>query len=57
MLAACTGAVGSHDPVKVGLDISGKSGTFLFDTTVRGNSNAGHFFEDGPRGNGIIGRC
>jgi mono/diheme cytochrome c family protein len=43
------------DPIKVGLDISGKSGTFLFNTSVRGNSNAGHSFEDGPRGNGIIG--
>jgi hypothetical protein len=43
------------DPVKVGLDTSGKSGTFLLDTTLRGNSNAGHSFEDGPRGNGIIG--
>ena len=43
------------DPVKVGLDTSGKSGTFLVDTTLRGNSNAGHSFEDGPRGNGIIG--
>jgi hypothetical protein len=43
------------DPVKVGLDISGGSGTFLMDTSVRGNSNAGHSFEDGVRGNGIIG--
>jgi len=43
------------DPVKVGLDISGKSGSFLLDTTERGNSNAGHSFENGPRGNGVIG--
>ena len=43
------------DPVKVGLDTSGKSGTFLVDTTLRGNSNAGHSFENGPRGNGVIG--
>lgn len=43
------------DPVKVGLDTSGKSGSFLLDTSVRGNSNAGHSFEDGPRGNGVIG--
>ena len=43
------------DPVKVGLDTSGKSGTFLLDTELRGNSNAGHSFENGPRGNGIIG--
>jgi hypothetical protein len=43
------------DPVKVGLDTSGKSGTFLVDTSLRGNSNAGHSFENGPRGNGVIG--
>jgi hypothetical protein len=43
------------DPIKVGLDTTGKSGTSLMDTTLRGNSNAGHSFEDGPRGNGIIG--
>jgi hypothetical protein len=43
------------DPVKVGLDTSGKSGSFLVDTTLLGNSNAGHSFEDGPRGNGVIG--
>jgi hypothetical protein len=43
------------DPIKVGLDTSGKSGTFLMDTSLRGNSNAGHSFEDGPRGNGVLG--
>jgi hypothetical protein len=43
------------DPVKVGLDTSGKSGSFLVDTALRGNSNAGHSFQNGPRGNGIIG--
>ncbi len=43
------------DPVKVGVDTSGKSGTFLLDTSLLGNSNAGHSFEDGPLGNGIIG--
>jgi mono/diheme cytochrome c family protein len=43
------------DPVKVGVDTSGKSGTFLLDTSLVGNSNAGHSFEDGPSGNGIIG--
>jgi hypothetical protein len=25
------------------------------DTTLQGNSNAGHSFQDGPRGDGIIG--
>ena len=43
------------DPVKVGLDTSGKSGDFVYDTTLNGNSNAGHSFENGPRGNGVIG--
>ena len=41
--------------MKVGLDTTAKSGTFLLDTALRGNSNAGHSFEDGPRGNGVIG--
>jgi hypothetical protein len=43
------------DPIKVGLDTSGKPGNFLFDTSLPGNSNAGHSFEKGPRGNGVIG--
>jgi mono/diheme cytochrome c family protein len=43
------------DPVKVGIDTSGKSGSFLLDTALVGNSNAGHSFEAGPRGNGVIG--
>jgi hypothetical protein len=43
------------DPVKVGIDTSGNSGRFLFDTALVGNSNSGHSFEDGPRGNGVIG--
>ena len=43
------------DPVKVGLDTSGNSGTFLLDTSLRGNSNQGHSFENGPLGNGVIG--
>ncbi|HEY5970842.1 MAG TPA: di-heme-cytochrome C peroxidase [Pseudoxanthomonas sp.] len=43
------------DPVKVGLDTTGNSGKFLLDTTQRGNSNAGHSFENGPRGKGVIG--
>ena len=41
--------------MKVGIDTSGKSGQFWFDTALVGNSNAGHSFEDGPRGNGVIG--
>ena len=43
------------DPVKVGVDTSGKSGTYLVDTTLIGSSNQGHSFENGPQGNGIIG--
>jgi hypothetical protein len=43
------------DPVKVGVDTSGDSGKFLYDTTLEGNSNQGHSFENGPLGNGIIG--
>jgi hypothetical protein len=46
---------GDFDPVKVGLDTSATSGTFLLDTTLLGNSNRGHSFQDGPRGNGTIG--
>ena len=43
------------DPVKVGIDTSGQSGKYLLDTSLTGNSNAGHSFEDGPLGNGVIG--
>jgi processive rubber oxygenase RoxA-like protein len=43
------------DPVKVGVDTSGNSGTYLVDTSLIGSSNSGHSFENGPRGNGIIG--
>jgi hypothetical protein len=46
---------GDFDPVRVGLDTKATSGTFLMDTTLPGNSNAGHSFENGPRGNGVIG--
>jgi len=43
------------DPVKVGVDTSGKSGTYMVDTTLVGSSNAGHSFENAPLGNGVIG--
>jgi hypothetical protein len=43
------------DPVKVGVDTSGKSGTYLVDTTLIGSSNRGHSFENAPLGNGVIG--
>ena len=45
----------AFDPFKVGVDTTGSSGRFLFDTTRLGNSNAGHSFEDGPQRNGVIG--
>ena len=38
------------DPVKVGVDTSEKPGKFLFDTSLYGNSNAGHSFENGING-------
>ncbi len=38
------------DPVKVGVDTSGKSGTYLVDTALIGSSNSGHSFENGPLG-------
>jgi mono/diheme cytochrome c family protein len=43
------------DPVKVGVDTSGKSGSYLVDTTLIGSSNQGHSFENAPLGNGVIG--
>jgi hypothetical protein len=43
------------DPVKVGVDTSGESGTYQVDTTLIGSSNAGHSFENAPLGNGVIG--
>jgi hypothetical protein len=46
---------GDFDPVRVGLDTKATSGTFLMDTTLPGNSNAGHSFENKPLGNGVIG--
>ena len=46
---------GDFDPVKVGLDPTATSGTFLMDTTLLGNSNAGHSFQNGPRGGGVVG--
>ena len=43
------------DPVKVGVDTTERPGAFLLDTSLPGNSNAGHSFENGKRGNGVIG--
>jgi hypothetical protein len=46
---------GDFDPVRVGLDTKATSGTFLMDTTLPGNTNAGHSFENSPLGNGVVG--
>lgn len=43
------------DPVKVGYVTDCVSGTTEIDTSVPGNLNTGHSFEDGPRGKGVIG--
>jgi mono/diheme cytochrome c family protein len=43
------------DPVKVGHDTSEFKGAYLYDVTKPGNSNHGHQFKDGPRGNGVVG--
>ena len=44
------------DPVDVGYRTAPIGGDFQLDTAIRGNSNSGHVFDDGPRGGGIIGR-
>jgi hypothetical protein len=43
------------DPVKVGYDTSELEGGYLYDVKNPGNSNMGHEFKDGPKGNGVIG--
>ncbi|MCA9463950.1 MAG: hypothetical protein KC643_00645 [Nitrospira sp.] len=44
------------DPIKVGFVTTRSSADdFLFDTSIPGNSKAGHEFRDGPRQNGVIG--
>jgi len=52
----------AYDPRKVGLEtglswfgLACPAGTFRFDASQTGNSNRGHEFRDGPRGNGVIG--
>jgi uncharacterized protein (DUF2235 family) len=45
-----------YDPVKLGLDTAPLEGASEFRTDLPGNSNAGHEFNDGPKGNGVIGR-
>jgi uncharacterized protein (DUF2235 family) len=45
-----------YDPVKLGLSTDLLQGTSEFRTDLPGNSNAGHEFNDGPKGNGVLGR-
>jgi uncharacterized protein (DUF2235 family) len=45
-----------YDPVKLGLNTDRLDGASEFRTDMAGNSNAGHEFNDGPKGNGVIGR-
>jgi len=45
-----------YDPVKLGLNTHPLRGATEFRTDLPGNSNAGHEFNNGPKGNGVIGR-
>jgi hypothetical protein len=45
-----------YDPVHLGLNTAPLKGASEFRTDLPGNSNAGHEFNDGARGDGIIGR-
>jgi hypothetical protein len=45
-----------YDPVKLGLNTDVLPGASEFHIDLPGNSNHGHEFNDGPKGNGIIGR-
>ena len=45
-----------YDPVKLGLNTEPLKGASEFRTDMPGNSNAGHEFNDGPKGKGVIGR-
>lgn len=42
-------------PEKVGYDIAEAEGLSKFDPALPFNSNAGHWFQDGPEGNGVVG--
>jgi len=44
------------DPVHLGFENAEVEGAFLFDTSLKGNSNAGHEFRDAPRATpGVLG--
>ena len=53
-----TFTIGSRefDPVNVGLRTDAIEGGTLVDTSVRGNQNSGHEFDDAPGRQGVIGR-
>jgi hypothetical protein len=44
-----------YDVEHIGYRTDRFPGAFKFDTSVPGNANTGHRFENGPRGNGVIG--
>ncbi len=44
-----------YDPTVLGLDVTKFKGAFKFDTSITGNSNVGHEFNDGLCGDGVIG--
>lgn len=46
----------AFDPQKIGYSTDCAKGLFKLDTSLPGNSNAGHEFADKPRGKGVIGR-
>jgi mono/diheme cytochrome c family protein len=46
-----------YDPKHAGIRTERFKGGFLFDTSITGNSNRGHEFRAGCRGNGVIGRA
>ena len=46
-----------YDPDKMGYQTGALTGGFEVDTSLPGNSNKGHEFRDGPKGNGVIGRA
>jgi len=50
----CLGSL-EFDPVAVGYDTTCIKGSTVIDTTVKGNLNTGHSFENAPLGNGVIG--
>lgn len=46
-----------YDPQHLGIRTEQFRGGFLLDTSITGNSNRGHEFRAGCRGNGVIGRA